>query len=182
MTHVNSFGSMAAAAVHSSKAVDLHNPLRTHSDKPASDASAGDATAVVQKLEGRWSLQGKTERSDASGSLEMCGIEGPILQFGSTKLYLTPTSCEQSYNQTRYSFEVTDACSSGGVSEDIADGDPFDFELEAGDFGGQPELPGECDMVVKADGSIEGDASASPSCSCNDICFKFTGQRITTPS
>jgi hypothetical protein len=67
---------------------------------------------VKQKLEGRWSLQGKTERSDASGSLEMCGVEGPILQFGSTKLYLspTPTSCEQSFNQTRYSFEVTALC------------------------------------------------------------------------
>jgi hypothetical protein len=175
---------MAAAAVRSSKAVDLHNPVYSQSSASAPEASAGDATAAVQKLEGRWSLQGKTERSDASGSLEMCGGEGPILQFGNTRLYLSPipTSCEQSYNQTRYSFEVTDACTSSGIAEDVGEGDPFDSEAEAGDFGGQPELPGECDMVVKADGSIEGDASASPSCSCNDICFKFTGQRITTPS
>lgn len=50
-------------------------------------------------------------------------------------------------------MQVTDACSSGGVSEDIADGDNFDSELEAGDFGGQPELPGECDMIVKVQSS-----------------------------
>ena len=67
---------------------------------------------VCQKLEGRWSLQGKTERSDASGSLEMGSSEGPILQFGQTKLYLSrnPTNCEHSYNQTRYSFEVSASC------------------------------------------------------------------------
>jgi hypothetical protein len=38
----------------------------------------------------------------------MGSSEGPILQFGRTKLYLSPDpiNCEHSYNQTRYSFEV----------------------------------------------------------------------------
>lgn len=68
---------------------------------------------LLQRLEGCWSLQGKTERTEASGSLDMSN-EGPILQFGSTKLYLSPKpiSCENSYNQMRYSFEAS-LCSCG---------------------------------------------------------------------
>lgn len=46
-------------------------------------------------------------------------------------------------------MQVTDACTSSGIAEDVGEGDAFDSEAEAGDFGGQPELPGECDMVVK---------------------------------
>jgi hypothetical protein len=45
--------------------------------------------------------------------------------------------------------QVTDACTSSGIADDVGEGDAFDSEAEAGDFGGQPELPGECDMVVK---------------------------------
>jgi hypothetical protein len=45
--------------------------------------------------------------------------------------------------------QVTDACTSSGALEDIEDGDPFEFENEGGDYDGQPESPGECDVIVK---------------------------------
>lgn len=62
----------------------------------------------LQKLQGSWKLVGKTERRDESGSLDMSSKEGPVLQFGSTKLYLSPkpVSCEETCNETRFSFEV----------------------------------------------------------------------------
>jgi hypothetical protein len=39
---------MAAAAVRSGKAADLHNPAYEYRGKSAPEASAGDATAAVQ--------------------------------------------------------------------------------------------------------------------------------------
>jgi len=63
-----------------------------------------------QKLKGCWNLVGKTERQDEAGRLEMSmSGDGPILQFGSTTLYLNPhpTTCEEGCNGTRFSFEVS---------------------------------------------------------------------------
>jgi hypothetical protein len=70
--------------------------------------------------------------------------------------------------------QVTDACSSDGVAETTADGDPFDSELEAGDFGGQPELPGECDMVVKV--------QPAPLPDCRSCAPKHTGNKLLRAS
>ncbi len=55
-------------------------------------------------------MEGKTERQNESGQLEMCTDgDGPVLKFGSTVLYINPEplSCEESFGgEMRFSFEV----------------------------------------------------------------------------
>jgi hypothetical protein len=147
---------------------------------PGKDGSASDisSSSPVQKLEGCWKLVGKTERQDEAGRLEMSTSgDGPILQFGSTTLYLNPdpTACEEACNETRFSFEVTDATSSN-MSDDTGVSDSFDFDGD-GSYEGMPEDPGAIDVCLKADGSIEGDASAG-TLPTDDACYKFRGIRL----
>lgn len=76
-------------------------------------------------------------------------------------------------------MQVTDACTSSGMSDDTAVSDSFDFDQDAeGAFDGFPEEPGAFDVIVKVRASLFG--SRADECLRDDLLSAWDHQCVSS--